>query len=205
MALFSLLRRALDQRVALFGAASLLLVGVLLRLNHLFGARAFWYDELSVLDNLMARGYWELSAPLNSDQVAPFGFLLILKWFGEHLGFTEVGIRAPLTIASLIGLGLFYVLARQICSRATALLALLLFATNNWLVYYAAETKQYTFDVAAALLVYVVALPLLGRLASRQADQPGLARRGASVVFPPGGVCSRRCRPCLDLANHHRA
>jgi hypothetical protein len=171
MALFSAARPALEQRTAIVGAASLLLVGALLRLNHLLGARAFWYDELSVLDNLMGRGYADLSAPLSSDQVAPFGFLLVLKWFGEHLDFTEIAVRAPVAVASLIALGLFYVLVRRICSRATALLALLLFATNNWLIYYAAETKQYTFDVAAALLVYVIAIPLVsdwqrGRLIS---------------------------------------
>ena len=161
MASITILRQAIQPRAALVAALGLLLLGALLRLNHLLGARAFWYDELSVLDNLMTRGYGELSAPLASDQVAPFGFLVILKWFGESFGFTEIAVRAPIALASLLALGLFYFFAREVCSRGTALLALLLFATNNWLVYYAAETKQYMFDVAAVLVVYVLALPLL--------------------------------------------
>ena len=157
------------------------MLGALLRINHLWGQRAFWYDELSVLANLMERSYGGLRAPLDSDQVAPYGFLAIVKWFGAQWGFTEFAVRLPVTIASLVGLGLFYWLAQRIQQRSAATVALFLFAINNWLIYFAAETKQYTFDVLAAILIYILALPLLQRWQWR--DAIGLGIAGTVLVW----------------------
>ncbi len=170
---YTVQQAALERR-ALIAATALLCIGVLLRINHLLGERAFWYDELSVLANLMGRNYAQLAAPLDVDQVAPFGFLVVVKWFGETLGFSELAVRLPITLVSLIGLGSFYLVTRQICGRATTLVALLLLATNNWLVYYAAETKQYAFDVTAAVLIYLVAIPLLREWTTKRTIGLGL-------------------------------
>lgn len=129
------------------------MVGALLRLNHFWGQRPFWYDELSLLASLTTRSYAELREPLELDQVAPYGFVVILKWFGDTFGFTELGIRIPILLVSLVLLALFYLIARKLFDRKTMLVALLLFATNNSLTYYSVEVNQYAFDIFATLLI----------------------------------------------------
>ena len=151
----------LSDRQAWMVIGAILIVGVVLRLNHLLGQRPFWYDELILLLNLMERTYAGLREPLAEWLVAPYAFMVVLKWFGETFGFTELGVRLPVTIASLAALPLFYFVFRRFVDRATLIVALLLFATSSGLVYYAAEMKQYSFDVLATLLVYCFALPLL--------------------------------------------
>ena len=160
---------------------AIFLLGIVLRLNHLLGERAFWFDELILLQNLMDRTYAGLREPLADSLVAPYAFMIVLKWFGETFGFTEIGVRLPVTIASLATLPLFYLVFRRFADRATLIVALLLFATSSGLVYYAAEMKQYTFDVLATLLVFACALPLLNQWSNR--TFAALAVLGAILVW----------------------
>ena len=152
------LKRGRNQLALLAGIA---LVGIALRINHLLGGRAFWVDELSIVENLQARDYSQLFEPLASGQMAPYGFLAILKWFGASFGYTEIVLRLPLFFVGVASLLLFMWLARSAFRPSTAMLASLLFAACDWLIYYSAEAKQYGLDAFAAVLLYLVAFPLL--------------------------------------------
>ena len=60
------------------------------------------------------------------------------------------------TTAGIISLFLLYDLAKQCISPKAIAIALAFFACLEPLVYYSSEVKQYSSDVAIALLVYCV-------------------------------------------------
>jgi hypothetical protein len=141
--------------------AAICLLGLVLRVNALLGERAFWMDELNLLASFLTRDYRQLLDPLNEGQMAPYGFLLVVKWVGETFGFTETIARLPTFFAGLVTFGLFVLLARRFGRPSVALLAAFLFAASDWHIYYGAEMKQYAMDPFVAVLVYLFAIALL--------------------------------------------
>lgn len=176
--------------------AAILLAGTALRIDHWVAERAFWADELAVIENLAERDFRQLGEPLGNGQMAPYGFLALTKIAGTLSAYDELGTRLPAAAAGLLALALFARLAVRILAPQVALLATFLFATCSWLIYYAAEAKQYGFDVLAS-----VALLLLG-LHVRDHPRPGaralfalvaavlvwLSHPSAFVIAALGGV-----------------
>jgi hypothetical protein len=140
---------------------TLLLIGILLRLRQYFSGRSLWADEAMLALNIVNRNFLELFQPLDYDQGAPLGFLLVEKLFNAALGRTEFALRLFPLLAGLAALWWFCLLAKKTLQGAGYPLALALFAVNPQLVYYSSEAKQYTMDVTVALGMFVIALPML--------------------------------------------
>lgn len=118
--------------------------------------------------NIVNRDLAGLFQPLDYDQGAPIGFLLIEKFFNAILGRTELVLRFFPLMAGLVSLWLFYLFAKKTLQGAGLFLALALFAVNPSIVYYSSEAKQYIVDVAVTLGLLVVANPLLQNQARKQ-------------------------------------
>jgi Dolichyl-phosphate-mannose-protein mannosyltransferase len=82
------------------------------------------------------------------------------KVFNLILGRHELVLRLFPLLAGLTGLWLFYLLAKKTLQGAGFYLALALFAVNPQLVYYTSESKQYIVDVAVAIGLLVLAMPV---------------------------------------------
>jgi hypothetical protein len=149
-------------------------VGIVLRLVRYAANHSLWGDEAALAVNLIRLPFSALLEPLLYHQGAPPLFLLAEKWVVTRFGFGEQALRLLPFLASCASLPLFALLARRVLSRGAAAVALLLFAVNDPLVFYAAQVKQYSTDVLCAILV---ALPALGILTGR-------ATRSALVLFP---------------------
>ncbi len=79
------------------------LLGILLRLRQYFIGRSLWVDEAMLALNIVNRNFAGLLKPLDLDQGAPIGFLLVEKVFNLLLGRNEYSLRLfPL----LLGLAL---------------------------------------------------------------------------------------------------
>jgi hypothetical protein len=164
--------RAANSRFAFSWEWILLLIGAALRLRQYFSGRSLWADEAMLALNIVNRSFAELFQPLDYDQGAPLGFLLVEKLFNSILGRHELVLRLFPLLAGLASLGLFYHLlmslrggAEQRRSVAVApwrhnLLSLALFAVNPQLVYYTSESKQYIVDAAVTLGLLVLAIPI---------------------------------------------
>ena len=138
----------------------LILLGMLLHLRQYLTGRSLWADEASLALNIVNRNFWGMFQPLDYDQGAPIGFLLVEKIFNLILGKNEFALRLfPLTIG-LISLWLFYLLLKRITSGAGLVTALALFAFNPRLIYYSSELKQYILDVAVTILLLLIVAPL---------------------------------------------
>jgi hypothetical protein len=148
--------------------AVLLLLGIALRCRAYFGGTSLWLDEM-----LLARNILELSLsalltePLQLDQVAPRGFLLVEKISVLAFGANELALRLFPFVCSIGGLLLFWRLASRVLDRAGATIALALCAVGVPFIKFGAEVKQYGVDAAAAILLTLVAVEIRHRPTSR--------------------------------------
>ena len=139
----------------------LLLAGAALRLWQYFANTSLWIDEIALAENVSHSPLGALlGEPLALDQVAPPGFLAALKGATALLGRSELAFRLFPLLCGLAALPLFACLARRVLPGWTAVLATALFALAPSLISYSAELKQYSTDVAAAVVLTLVALGL---------------------------------------------
>ena len=66
------------ERIAI---AILLVLGVVLRIRQYLAGRSLWVDEAMLALNIVNRGFAGMFMPLDYDQGAPIGFLLVEKIF----------------------------------------------------------------------------------------------------------------------------
>ncbi|HUF00295.1 MAG TPA: glycosyltransferase family 39 protein [Anaerolineales bacterium] len=163
-------------------AALLILLGALLRLRQYLTGRSLWADEAMLALNIVDRNFAGMFQPLDYDQGAPIGFLLVEKLFNSILGKHEFALRLFPLLVGWISLWLFYLLLRRITSGAGLLIALALFAFNPRLVYYSSEVKQYILDVAVTILLLLIAVPLFNN-SPRKKDYAWLLLAGLIALW----------------------
>jgi len=157
--------------------AVLLLLGALLRLRQYLTGRSLWADEAMLALNIVDRNLAGLFQPLDYDQGAPIGFLLVEKIFNSILGKNEFALRLFPLLVGILSLWLFYLLLKRITDRAGLFTALALFAFNPRLIYYSSEVKQYILDVAVTIALLLIAAPIFNP-APRKKDFAWLALAG---------------------------
>lgn len=156
----------------------ILLVGFLLRLRQYLTGRSLWLDEAMLALNIVDRDFGGLFRPLDYDQGAPIGFLLIEKAFSLIFGRNELSLRLFPFLVGLGSLFLFYLLLKRTTNGVGLLTALALFAFNPRGVYFASEVKQYIVDVAVTIGLVLLAAPLfeIRRSGNHHKDSPGSTR-----------------------------
>ncbi|NJN31932.1 MAG: hypothetical protein HC824_17050, partial [Synechococcales cyanobacterium RM1_1_8] len=153
--------------------------------------RALWADEAVLALNLVNRSWGELAGPLDYDQGAPLLYLWATKLAIVLWGNQELALRLVPLLGSLVGLGLFYQLARQFLGPWRSTLALVWFGSLRYLLYYATELKQYSTDVTLAIACFCWCCAWVG--ARTWVGAGGLGVLGGSdrpVGLPSGGVCA---------------
>src|SRR6185503_8477862 len=137
----------------------ILLAGFLLRLRQYLTGRSLWLDEAMLALNIVNRDYGDLFQPLDYDQGAPIGFMLVEKTFNLIFGRNEFSLRLFPLLIGLASLWIFYLLLKRSTSGAGFWVALTLFAFNPRLIYHSSEVKQYILDVAVTIGLLLIALP----------------------------------------------
>lgn len=140
---------------------ALVALGITARLVPLILNRNLWIDEAMLALNLVDRSPRQLLEPLDWNQGAPIGFLLLVKGTIELFGPTEWALRLVSFLGSVVGLIGFTWLVRRLLPPLTAVLAVGLFAVSPYLVSYSAECKQYATDAALTVGLFAAALGLL--------------------------------------------
>ena len=132
--------------------------GAVLRIWHYLSNRSLWIDEAMLATNILKRPWAELAKPLDFLQAAPIGFLYLEKSVTLLLGPEEHALRLIPLIAGLVSLVLFVSVARRTLAGVAIPIAVGLFAFCGPLLYYSSEAKQYSSDVAIALLLILLSL-----------------------------------------------
>jgi hypothetical protein len=129
--------------------------GILVRLVQYLFNRSLWHDEAALALNIVNRSYLELLQPLDYNQGAPIGFLMVEKLAVQVFGNHEYALRLFPFSAAIASLFIFSELAKKcLKSPAAAIAALTLFSTLHIWLQFATETKQYSSDVAIAVILY---------------------------------------------------
>lgn len=128
-------------------------VGIALRLATWWSNRSLWLDEIYLALNITDRSLAELWRPLDHDQGAPIGFLMLVKSTTMFFGTSEWVLRLIPLAAGIGAVVLFPFVARQWLPAAGACFATMLFAVTPKLIYYSSELKQYSSDVFVTLVL----------------------------------------------------
>ena len=180
-----------DKLTSLFSLKSLLwlaiVIGIFLRLEQYLLNRSLWIDEAFLALNIINRSYLEFLEPLDYNQGAPVGFLVLEKIAVQIFGNSEYSLRLVPFIAGIASIFLFYQVAKRISRLPAIVIALGLFALCDRLIYYSAEVKQYSSDVAIALLILLLAVRLNTQITYTE-----------SIIFAAfGGVAIWFSHPCV--------
>ena len=138
-------------------------IGALLRIAQYASNRSLWFDESFLALNVLNRSLGGLLRPLDYGQGAPIGFLVLEKLLAQTFGDSEYVLRLVPLLAGLIALVLFYRVARDTIRPGAVPIALGLLVILDPLIYYASEVKQYSSDVAVALILLCSAQAALGK------------------------------------------
>lgn len=134
--------------------AILLGLGVALRLRAYLANRSLWLDESFLALNIIDRQFAELRQPLEYVQAAPFGFLYAERLVVELLGASEYALRLLPLLCGIASVFMFWRIAQHLCSPFGVVVALAIFSVSEPLIYFSTEVKQYSSDVAVALLLW---------------------------------------------------
>jgi hypothetical protein len=149
-------------------------------------------DEIALVLSIVERDWGQLLfQPLDFEQVAPFGFLLLVKASVSIGGNTEAALRFLPYVFSIASLVLFWRVARRLLRPPAMLAALAMFATSPTLTLYAGVIKQYSGDVTITLFLVWMTLRIL--------DRP-LSRAGAMLIGVGGGLAILTSQPAVLVA-----
>ena len=135
-------------------ALTLVVLGVAIRLVQYSHNRSLWFDEVNLALNIVNRNYSELTQTLDHNQAAPLGFLWLEKLATQLLGNNEYALRLFPLIASIVALVVFYRLVVHYSSPIAVPIAIAIFAFGRHTLYFATELKQYSSDIAIALILF---------------------------------------------------
>jgi uncharacterized membrane protein len=159
-------------------------IGILLRLAAWRFDRSLWLDEVYLALNITGRSFAELWKPLDHDQGAPVGFLMLVKLTTTLFGSSEMALRAVPLLAGIGSTLLFPQVARRLLPAPAVLFATALFAFTPKLVYYSSELKQYSSDVFVTLILLALVLRRAGSVSDRRsANYLPLAIGGAIAIW----------------------
>jgi hypothetical protein len=149
-----------DRRVLL----GLVALGVALRLYQWAADGSLWLDEISLARNFAALSLAELvTQPLAYDQVAPRGFLAVVKLTTMLFGMSERVLWLIPLASGIAGLLLFRKLAERAMRGLAVPIAVALFALGLAPLRYSAEVKQYGLDMTAAIALTLIAIDVRAR------------------------------------------
>lgn len=153
--------------------------GVILRLKDFISNRSLWIDEAMLSLSIVDRSFFQLLKPLDYEQGAPVGFLLVEKLMTVLFGNNEFALRLFPLAAGALSLFLFYSVVNRCFNARIALVGLCLIAFSKPMIYYSSELKQYSVDAMVTLLVLLSTLRYV---------QSGRSMRGLALLAITGMV-----------------
>lgn len=154
---------------------TMIVLGVVLRLRDYLRDRAVYMDEFSLLKNLVGLSVLDFHTILKEYQLAPPGFLVLERLMVRLPFHTVMSARFFPLVCGIAALFLMRSVARRFLHPAAVPIAMGLFALSDWLIYYTAEIKQYSFDLLLTLVALLLAFDF-GR------DSPMTPRRLAYLA-----------------------
>ncbi len=131
----------------------LVVLGLVVRSRHYLAAPSYWYDEAYVLVNVFDKSFLELTGPLRCEQAAPPAFLWTLRALFLTFGRSELAMRAPAFIGSILAVLAMIPLSKRIVGGVGRWWAIVLIAISQPAVFHTVCVKPYAGDMLATVLV----------------------------------------------------
>ena len=135
----------------------LVFLGIFFRVLQYAANRSLWFDESLLALNISNRSLIGLTQPLDYNQGAPIGFLIIEKVIIQLIGNKDYILRLFPLIAGVTGVILMWKVANNYVGSFGTLIVLGLFAVSGQLIYFSSELKQYSSDVMISLMFLWIA------------------------------------------------
>jgi len=140
----------------------IIVFGTICRLSQYIFNRSLWIDEAALALKVINYSYVQLFNPFIHPsepffvqfQMAPLGFLFLVKFLVQIFGDHEYVLRFFPLVFGISSLFLFRNFAREFLNDRAALFALGIFALSFPLIIYSSEFKPYSCDVLMTLLLY---------------------------------------------------
>jgi len=133
----------------------LLLFGFFWRIFRYLMAMPVWGDEAMLLVNYFTRDYGDIFGPIEYCQIAPLTFhwaeITMLKLFGP----SEWSVRLPPLLGSVVGLGLFCLLARLALSPLPRMFAIGILSVAIWPATTGSLVKPYSWDLLFSVVLLI--------------------------------------------------
>ena len=136
-------------------------LGILFRLYQYFYNRSLFVDEARLALIIMDSRLTDFLEPVA--QPHPPGFFIIEKVITILFGNSEYALRLFPLISGIAAIFAFYYITRRLLDKRIAPIALAIFCGLYSLIYFSTEVKQYSSDVAIALILYASVLYLSKR------------------------------------------
>jgi hypothetical protein len=156
--------------------------GIAARVYLFLLGRSFWTDEAKLALNVVQRSFGSLFQPLDLDQAAPVGFLVLSKVMISLFGNSDFVLRILPLFAGCLALYLMYRLSFELLPPIAALLSVTLFTLGKFVLYYSTDFKQYSVDVAVGLALSLLTLRMM-RVRPSGKDMLLLALAGTAGIF----------------------
>ena len=128
-------------------------IGIFLRIGHMLGDYSVWHDEAAMILNVLHLDFGQMFGPLIHSEAAPPLFLILERsWLLIVGDDDQVTFRLFPLLASYATLAAFYFLAPRSVGWHAAIVATLLVAVSDRLLFHAVEAKAYSFDVMIATI-----------------------------------------------------
>ncbi len=127
--------------------------GIILAVINFVHFRSLWLDEAVLALNII-KPINELFKPLDDNQVAPIGFLVVESLIADVFGKTDWSMRVFPLLSFLVSVYLMFKASHKIIEdRAFALLATGFYSLSYIVLRYSSEVKQYMTDTTISLLI----------------------------------------------------
>lgn len=161
--------------------AIILFFGIISRTLAWLNGSPFFYDEASLILNIMQKPTAELFLPLYEGQCCPPLFLISSEIFYKIFGPNEIALRFLPWLFSISSIFLFGFLSLKIFKNRLCILASnALFATSEYIILYTMFFKHYMSDVFFSILIITLAILLKDKNFSKKEI---LVLSGISIVF----------------------
>ena len=105
--------------------------GVTVRCVQYLAHRSLWLDEVSLALNIVPRTFPQLLKPLDYEQGAPLGFLMVEKTIVHMFGSSEYALRFFPLLSGIVSLFIFYAMVKLLLTPEASIIALVLFSFSD--------------------------------------------------------------------------
>jgi hypothetical protein len=155
----------------------LVLVGIAVatRLGRFVRAHSFWYDEAYMILNISGMSYADLCDPMPRDQAAPPLFLFALRTLYLIAGSSELALRLPALLASILAVVVAVPLASRLVGHPGSLWYVGFCALSFQGLTLATDVKPYTCDLLMTEMILWAGVVFFEHREARSAEHRPLA------------------------------